>query len=130
MACPDASTWGEGGHLKVWLNEKNAWLYSPLRLAQDRMTGLVAPRLPTDEVTLRALRQASRELMLAQASDWPFILSTETSPSYARQRFTEHLASFHALAEQISTGVIDHQALRQTEDRNNLFPNLDWRYWT
>ena len=46
---PAASTWGEGGHLGVWLNEKNEWIYPHLRVAQTRMTEL-AQRFPQREM--------------------------------------------------------------------------------
>ena len=42
----------------------------------------------------RALKQAGRELLLAQSSDWPFILRTGTSPDYARKRVKDHLLRF------------------------------------
>ena len=56
---------------------------------------------------LRALKQAGRELLLAQSSDWPFILRTGTSPDYARKRVKDHLLRFIALHEQLTTGRVD-----------------------
>jgi predicted glycosyl hydrolase (DUF1957 family) len=53
-------------------------------------------------LTARALRQAARELLLAQASDWPFILRAGTSPDYARRRVKDHLLRFIALHEQLT----------------------------
>ncbi|MDB6030659.1 MAG: hypothetical protein JWM16_997 [Verrucomicrobiales bacterium] len=84
VASPSASSWGEEGYLKVWLNETNEWIYPHLDVAMERMTNL-ARRFPESSgITQRALKQAARELLLAQASDWPFILRTGTSPDYAR----------------------------------------------
>src|SRR5256886_15884309 len=37
-----------------------------------------------------ALAQAARELLLAQASDWQFIISTGAVVDYAERRFTLH----------------------------------------
>jgi 1,4-alpha-glucan branching enzyme len=74
VATPAASSWGEEGYWRVWLNEKNEWIYPHLHVAQDRMTEL-ARRFPQpDALQERMLKQAARELLLAQASDWPFIL--------------------------------------------------------
>ena len=56
------------------------------------MTELVRKFPKPGGLTGRALRQAGRELLLAQASDWPFILRTGTSPEYARRRVTDHPA--------------------------------------
>ena len=77
----------------------------------------------------RALQQAGRELLLAQASDWPFILRTGTSPEYARRRVKEHLLNFLALHEQLTTTRVDEAWLAALEARDNLFPELDYRYW-
>jgi 1,4-alpha-glucan branching enzyme len=44
------------------------------------------------------LNQAARELLLAEASDWPFILYFQTAADYARERVRRHLERFSALA--------------------------------
>jgi 1,4-alpha-glucan branching enzyme len=80
-------------------------------------------------VTERALRQAARELLLAQSSDWPFILRTGTSPDYAAGRVKDHLARFLELHRQLTTSEIDESWLAQIEQADNIFPNVDWRYW-
>jgi 1,4-alpha-glucan branching enzyme len=128
-AVPDASSWGEGGHLKVWLNEKNAWLYPQLRMAEGRMTEMARHHAGADSLTQRALSQAGRELLLAQSSDWPFILSTGTSPGYASGRFKVHLSRFNRLADQIGAGAVDQAALVGLEQQDNLFPQFNPRYW-
>jgi 1,4-alpha-glucan branching enzyme len=130
VATPGASSWGEEGYWKVWLNESNEWIYPHLRVAQERMTEL-ADRFPSAEgLELRALRQAGRELLLAQSSDWPFILRTNTSPDYARRRVKDHLLRFIALHEQLTTTSIDEAWLGRVEWMDNLFPDLDYRYWS
>jgi len=130
IATPSASSWGEEGYWRVWLNETNEWIYPHLQVAQERMTQL-ARRFPQPTALQeRALKQAARELLLAQASDWPFILRTGTSPDYARKRVKDHLLRFLALHEQL-TGVtsIDERWLGELESRDNLFPEVNWRYW-
>ncbi|HKS04521.1 MAG TPA: DUF1957 domain-containing protein, partial [Chthoniobacterales bacterium] len=37
---PAASTWGENGHLAVWLDPSNAWIYPQLNVATQRMIKL------------------------------------------------------------------------------------------
>ncbi len=37
---PAASTWGENGHLSVWLDPSNAWIYPHLHAAARRMSDL------------------------------------------------------------------------------------------
>jgi 1,4-alpha-glucan branching enzyme len=129
VAKPAASSWGAEGYWSVWLNETNEWIYPHLRVAQERMTQL-ARRFPkADGLQLRALKQAGRELLLAQSSDWPFILRTGTSPDYARKRVKDHILRFIALHEQLTTTTIDENWLARIEWMDNIFPDLNYRYW-
>jgi len=126
---PAASSWGEGGYWSVWLNEKTAWIYPHLAAARERMTELARRFVQPAPLEQRALKQAARELLLAQSSDWPFIIRTGTSPGYARQRVTDHLARFTTLYEQLIHSQIEEDFLRQTEAQDNLFPEIEFRYW-
>jgi 1,4-alpha-glucan branching enzyme len=127
---PSTSSWGDGGHFAVWLNRKNAWMQPHIRAAQERMSGLVA-RHATAATPLaeRALRQAARELLLAQSSDWPFIVHTGTSPGYARERFIRHITAFTQIHEGLMSGQIDETGLAALEARDNLFPEVQPRHW-
>jgi 1,4-alpha-glucan branching enzyme len=129
VAKPSASSWGEGGYWKVWLNEKNEWIYPHLQIAQERMSELVRRFPQPSGMVERALKQAGRELLLAQASDWPFILRTGTSPEYATRRIKDHLLRFHALHEQLTLTQVDEAWLNRIEWLDNLFPDIDCRYW-
>jgi 1,4-alpha-glucan branching enzyme len=142
LARPAPSSWGEDGYWRVWLNERNHWIYPHLRVAQERMTEMVrrfsdsttpgiaaAATSPASPLLQRALRQAARELLLAQASDWPFILRTGTSPDYAANRVKDHLRRFTRIYEQLAGGHLDGDWLGRVESVDNLFPELDWRYW-
>jgi 1,4-alpha-glucan branching enzyme len=129
VASPAASSWGEGGYWDVWLNEKNQWIYPHLEIAQRRMTELAQSFPAPDVLQERALKQAARELLLAQSSDWPFILRTGSSPEYARQRATEHLLRFITIYEQLKMNNINQNALAALENSDNIFPQLDFRYW-
>ena len=129
VARPSASSWGEEGYYKVWLNETNEWILPHLNVAQERMTAL-ALRFPrASGWTARALKQAGRELLLAQASDWPFILRTGTSPDYAQRRVKDHLLRFIALHEQLTTTQVDAAWLAKIESLDSLFPDIDYLYW-
>jgi 1,4-alpha-glucan branching enzyme len=129
VATPGASSWGEDGYWRVWLNGKNQWIYPHLVVAQERMSEL-ARRFPLPGPTpSRALKQAARELLLAQSSDWPFILRTGTSPEYATKRVKEHLVRFNSLYEELLGGHIDLDGLQRLESEDNIFPDVDFRYW-
>jgi 1,4-alpha-glucan branching enzyme len=129
IAKPAASSWGEEGYWRVWLNETNEWIQPHLHVAQERMTGLARQYPAPDPLQRRALNQAARELLLAQSSDWPFILRTGTSPDYARKRVKDHLLRFIALHGQLTGTGVDEKWLQQVEWRDNLFPEINYRYW-
>jgi 1,4-alpha-glucan branching enzyme len=129
VAEPAASSWGEEGYWRVWLNEKTEWIYRHLGVAQDRMSELARKFAEPTPLQQRALNQAARELLLAQASDWPFIIHTGTSPDYARERLKSHLVNFNALYEQLTGAGVDEKALAKIEDSDNIFPDLDSRCW-
>ena len=67
---------------------------------------------PLSSMQLRALNQAARELMLAQSSDWTFILDAETVTTYAAKRIETHLSHFHKLLNGIEIGSVRQRAIR------------------
>ena len=88
----------------------------------------LAKEFPNTEGTLRrALNQAARELLLAQSSDWPFLISQQTAVPYAMSRFRGHIHAFQRLRQQISSQTIDENWLQTIESRNSIFPRLDYR---
>jgi 1,4-alpha-glucan branching enzyme len=129
VATPSASSWGEGGYFNTWLNQENEWIYRHLSVAQPRMTELATRFQQPDALQERALKQAARELLLAQASDWPFILRTATSPEYARKRVNDHLQRFNTLYEQLIERKLDEPYLKDIEAKDNIFPDLNHTYW-
>ncbi len=129
VAAPSPSSWGEEGYLRAWLNEANEWIVPHLQMAQERMTELARKHTTPAPLQERALKQAARELLLAQASDWPFILRTGTSPDYARKRVKDHVLRFTALYKQLTDAALDPHWLSQIEQKDNIFPELNWRYW-
>ncbi len=130
VCTPAASTWGESGYLAVWLDTSNAWMQRPLRWMAGRMSSLAKLEPTARGVRLRALSQLARELMLAQASDWPFLIRMGTAKDYAKARFEQHEARFRKL-EGMLTGrdPWDEPALVAMEQQDNLFPEIDPQWW-
>lgn len=125
---PAASSWGDGGFLHVWLDQKCGWIYPRLFTANSRMRTLARSRsrgATADDD--RVLRQLARELLLAQASDWPFLIRNDTAKDYATRRVTDHLSRFAELAAQFERRKVERDFLAQCEGQDNLFPNVDWR---
>jgi 1,4-alpha-glucan branching enzyme len=73
----------------------------------------------------RVLRQAAREVMLAQSSDWPFLITTGTGVDYARRRFTEHVMRYAHLERMLREGALNEEFVALCEQRDGLFPALE-----
>jgi 1,4-alpha-glucan branching enzyme len=128
-AQPSMSSWGYKGYCEVWLEGSNDWLYRHLHELGHRMVELARKYPETEGIKHRAITQAARELLLAQASDWAFIMKTGTMVEYARERTRLHVSNFHHLYDAITTDAIDEARLAEMEQRHNLFPALDYRLW-
>jgi 1,4-alpha-glucan branching enzyme len=127
---PATSTWGEQGYFEVWLNQSNAWIYTHLHIAARSLSE--AARRYTDNptsLTDRVLQQLARELLLAQSSDWAFLMKTGTAREYATKRTMDHLARFNRLRDRLVANHVDQEFLGECECRDNLFPNVNWRYY-
>jgi 1,4-alpha-glucan branching enzyme len=128
-ATPAASSWGKNGYHEHWVNPKTDWMWRPLHEAAARMRQVVGRNLdwPAGSLEDRALRQAGRELMLAQSSDWPFIITNGTTEQYARRRFHDHVNRFHDLLHRLEGRQIDGPRLEALEYMDAIFPELDYR---
>jgi 1,4-alpha-glucan branching enzyme len=129
VATPSLSSWGANGYAEYWCNETNAWTYRHLHVAAERMVELAHRHPMADGVTRRALNQAARELMLAQSSDWTFIMKTGTTVQYATRRFDAHIVDFTRLYEELVRGQVAERHLDDLEARHNIFPDVDYRIY-
>jgi 1,4-alpha-glucan branching enzyme len=129
VAQPTMSSWGYKGYNEVWCEASNDWIYRHLHEAADRMVELARNNPQPDDLRRRALNQAARELLLAQASDWAFIMKTGTMVEYARERTRVHVNAFNHLYDTITRNEIDEEWLREIERRHNPFPELDYRVY-
>jgi 1,4-alpha-glucan branching enzyme len=129
ITTPSASTWGDQGYYGFWINEANDWIYPFLHKSGAIMEELAYDFKNVELRSLqeRALNQAARSLLLAQASDWPFIMKSGTTIEYARKRITDHLARFNYLHDSIRRNTIDERYLAALEIMDNVFPFLDFR---
>jgi 1,4-alpha-glucan branching enzyme len=130
FAQPPMCSWGEHGYAQMWLDGSNDWIYPHLDRCAGRMIDLARDFTGPTDLQRRALNQAARELLLAQSSDWAFIIRTGTMVDYAVARTREHLSAFLTLEEQIRRGSVDQVALAQLEAKHNLFPTVDYRVYT
>ena len=113
-----------------WLNESNAWIipeWSRAGLAmKDRCSRGVG-----NELGLRLLDQAGRELLLAQSSDWSFILRAGTTTDLAKERIERHLKRFWVLMACLDGHqTVNESWLNDVEEEDSLFPLIqpaDWK---
>ena len=124
---PSLSSWGYKGYCEMWLQGQNDWIYRHLHTASARMTELTRTFSNVNGLVKRSLNQALRELLLAQSSDWAFIMGTGTHTSYAIRRTKDHLLRFNRLYEDIKSNSVDEDWLSDIEYKDNLFPNIDYK---
>lgn len=127
---PGDSTWGANGYNEVWINGSNDWIYRHLDHLIEKMTELANDNAETDdELRIRALNQAARELMLAQSSDWAFIMTTGTTVEYASNRTKQHVDRFLKLYNEIVEDKLLPEDLEKIEWLDPIFPNIDFKLY-
>lgn len=124
-AMPAASTWGWRGYYEIWIAPENDWIYPRLDRAARALLGAIRAAPAADDWRRRTLVQALRDLLLAESSDWPFMIARGTTVAYATQRIEEHLDACERLCEAVARGKPDDMALAAAASRTPLFPSLD-----
>ena len=81
------------------------------------------------KLQVRALNQAARELLLAQSSDWLFIITNNTMVDYAHRRIKDHIGRFTRLYNELNSGKIDRKFLSEIEEKDPVFPDIDYRIY-
>jgi len=129
ISTPAMSSWGERGYASTWLDESNDWIYRHLYRCGGEMAALASDFRDPGPLERRALNQAAREVLLAQSSDWAFIMKTGTMVDYANRRTQKHVGSFYRLCDGLRNQAIDPGFLERLEAEDNLFPELDYRVY-
>jgi 1,4-alpha-glucan branching enzyme len=65
--------------------------------------------------------------MLAQSSDWPFIITNGTTEEYAKRRLHDHTNRLHYLLDSLDRKEVDRGKLEALECMDAIFPELDYR---
>lgn len=130
ICTPCRSSWGANGYSEVWLNSSNDYVHRHLHKIGNEMVDLANYYYnETDELKIRALNQAAREVLLAQSSDWLFIITNGTMVDYAKKRIKEHVGRFTKLYTQIRTDKINKRFLKDLEEKDCIFPEIDYRIY-
>lgn len=132
---PIASSWGEGGYFETWLSEENAWIYPHLHTRAEQLLRAIAilkenlSDLPEDfaDHRQRTVAQMTRELMLAQASDWAFLMRNGAAKPYATKQTQDRLDRFDELWGVFSSNPeTAGERLAQIEKETPFLPDLSW----
>lgn len=132
-------TWGAGGDHRVWLNDELRFYWEVAYRAEDRFIDLWhRVDWQADAVGRPLLEAAARELLLLQASDWAFVISTRGAVDYGMRRIMEHVSAFddlcNGLEDWLRDGVASEDsvvahALAGVAIRDGVFPGLDLGWW-
>lgn len=128
-------TWGAGGDHRVWLNDELRFYWEVAYRAEDRFLDL---RDRSRDVAAAEpwMREAARQLLLLQASDWPFVIHTRGAVDYGMRRILDHAGRFDDLCngvEDVLAGRPEDPVIRNTLERCQLlepvFPDLQLDWW-
>ncbi|NRF90418.1 DUF1957 domain-containing protein [Paenibacillus frigoriresistens] len=128
------SSWGRNHSAEIWLQGRNDWVYRHLHQAEERMIELATRHEHLSRhgklsasVLKRALNQAAREFMLAQSSDWAFMMDAQSDVDLAIRRTKDHLGCFHHLCDQVDLEQVDEDHLADLEEKDNCFPAIQFQ---
>ncbi len=123
---PAPSSWGYKGYYEVWLNGSNDWIYQHLHRAQEVMTQVANQYRGKGDAKERILNQMAREILLAQASDWAFMMKTGAFVEYAKKETVTHLERFYLLKTYLDKGFINYEVVEDIERKDNIFPEIHY----
>jgi 1,4-alpha-glucan branching enzyme len=139
VTMPEGS-WGASGDHRVWLNDELRFYWEVAYRAEDRFIDLWH-RAPwqAEGAARTLLTEAGRQLLLLQASDWPFVISTGGAVDYGMRRIFEHAGLFDDLCNGVEdlvrfgpehpTDPVVEAALQRSRLLDPVFPDLVPEWW-
>jgi 1,4-alpha-glucan branching enzyme len=125
-------SWGYDGYHKVWLGDHARDYWDAVYSAEDRLAAAAREHGEEHrELARRLLAAAARELLLLEASDWPFLIYMHSARDYARVRYNQHREFFHALVtalERMDGGGVPPEAEELLARREANAP-FGWATW-
>ncbi len=118
---PKSSSWGDKGFYDVWLNGSNSWIYNHLHHCEARLLQLFSEKSNKKEI----VNQMIVELLLAQSSDWAFLITTKDNKNYATMREKEHIENFNKLDEMLRLNIERTAFFDKIKQKNSLFGTID-----
>lgn len=135
VSLPEGS-WGEGGFHYVWMNDNTKWSWPLIHECEKQMTELVRKHSDATGELRGVLQQLARELLLLEASDWQFLISTIAAADYAELRLRLHYNDFQFVREYFLTlakgeepAYEDRERFEAIKQRDSLFADVDPLLW-
>lgn len=136
LAAPVSSSWGEGGYFETWTSEENNWTHEEIQRRAEQLARFVRifeenpAGMPEEAVAhrQRCIQLMTKELLLVQSSDWPFLMRNEASRGYAERRAREHLARFDRVWE-VSARTVADGILDEIDEADPVFVDLPWNLY-
>lgn len=127
QAAPALSSWGEGGYGSTWTEPASGqWAALLLNdsMRMRRLSTSADARDTEDEQKHKLINHALWELMLAQASDWLFMLRKNAHTQYAEMRLREHTGAFSALADMAEKSGEEPGFIKALEHNHPMPPEV------
>ena len=100
--------------------------YANARLYEDNRIGM--PEAASTH-RQRCIELMTKELLLAQSSDWPFLMKNEPSREYAERRTREHLERFDRVWSVSAKAEAGSDLLAEIEEADPVFSDLPWNLY-
>ncbi len=110
------SSWGFAKGHATWATPETAPMWARLRQLEARARQVLAAGDGPDEVR----EQLARELLQAQCSDWPFLVTRGGSPEYALWRFGQHADHVDALCDGLERAPDSHSLVAEARRMREL----------
>ncbi|MHA1731573.1 MAG: 1,4-alpha-glucan branching protein domain-containing protein [Promethearchaeota archaeon] len=136
LSLPEGS-WGQGGGHWIWLNSWTVFCWQHITECEGKLEEVANAHAGTNSPEMQKITsQLARELLLLEASDWEFLISTWSARDYAEQRVALHYENFlrlYEMAKAFGEGKNvpegSWEFLGRLEAEDNLFPEVDLDWW-
>lgn len=112
------------------LDTSNDWMLRYSRKSCEQMVQLVE-RFPKETgLKERVLNTAARELLLAQAVDWPVMMHHKLFPDYAEAQFKKSIKAFTNVYDSLGSTSVSTEWLTNMEQEHPLFPWINYQIFS
>ncbi|MGE5422293.1 MAG: 1,4-alpha-glucan branching protein domain-containing protein, partial [Ignavibacteriales bacterium] len=116
------SSWGVGGKHFGWCNPETSWMWDTISKAREEYNSIA--HFAGGDMLLQTIKQAEKELMLMESSDWFFMVTNNHTRDYAMKRFFNHYAKLMRLTDMVKSDRFDTESvqwLRGVQKEDQLF---------